>query len=94
MAKLVMRIYSDVLLNGTRNRMGSVKGLGYFVHIPPEKRKNPSAHLCPVGGERTRDYWYCHNTGSQGDVKLCRAHEVEEVYDQGADIDPALMGRP
>jgi hypothetical protein len=36
-------------------------------------------HQCSVGGELTKDYWYCHDTGKAGDTKLCRIHEVEEI---------------
>lgn len=38
-----------------------------------------AAYTCPIGGEVTRNYWYGHNTGSQGDTKLCIEHEVIEV---------------
>lgn len=78
--KYTMEVFSDEDLSGTRRQLGWVKGFsGYFSHIPPEKRKRPTALHCPVGGEITRDYWYCHNTAKGGDVKLCSEHQIERI---------------
>lgn len=72
-----MEVFSDEDVSGIRRQLGWVKGFnGSFTHIPPERRKVSSAHFCPIGHEATRDYWYCHNTGKQGDVKLCNDHQI------------------
>ena len=78
--KHTMDVFSDNIIGGIRRQLGFVRGIdGSFTHIPPEKRKRPSALVCPIGGEVTRDYWYCHNTSKQGDVKLCSEHQVNPV---------------
>ena len=75
----IVRIFIDTERDGVRRRQGLVDGFeGSFTYISPERRKRTSALVCPIGGEITRDYWYCHNTGRQGDVKLCRVHQVIE----------------
>jgi len=87
MDKVEMRVYADITVDGVRRRLGFASGYrGHFLHLPPQKRKRTAMLICPVGGEQTRDYWYCHNTGSQGDVKLCRAHQVEEINDSRDDF--------
>ena len=85
MAKVVLRVYYDAVLMGRHEKMASAKGYRGFTWIPPERRKATAMHKCPVGGELTKDYWYCHDTGKQGDTKLCNAHEVEIVYAPNAD---------
>ena len=80
MAKVELRIFHDSDVSGTRRRQAAGPGR-FFSHIPPERRKVTAAHHCPVGGELTRDYWYSHDTGKAGDLKLCREHEVIEIYE-------------
>ena len=82
MDKVIMRVYYDEILDGTRRRQGGARGYPkYFTWIPPAKRKITGEFVCPVGGERCRDFWYSHDTGSAGDVKLCRIHQVIEEYE-------------
>ncbi len=84
MDKIVLRVVSDTNFTGTRKRTAyALEYNGYFTHLPPAKRKRTAAYVCRTGGETTLDYWYCHDTGKQGDVKLCRIHEVEEQYELG-----------
>jgi hypothetical protein len=82
MDKVTIRIFHDEFLSGRRNRLGFAKGYPkYFSWIPPRNRKITGEFVCPVGGERCRDFWYSHDTGKAGDVKLCRIHQVIEEYD-------------
>jgi hypothetical protein len=82
MNKVTIRVYWDEFLDGKRHRMGSAAGFpAYFSWIPPQRRKVTGEFTCPVGGEQCRDFWYSHYTGKAGDTKLCRIHQVEEVYD-------------
>ncbi len=82
MAKIELQVFYSNQVSGILRQQASSAELGrFFVHIPPEKRRITSAHHCPVGGEITRDYWYSHDTGKAGDMKLCREHEVTEFID-------------
>ena len=76
MAKVQIRVSDGDGIDHAK--LGYAKGYrGYFNWMIPAKRK--SSFTCPVGGEQCRDFWYCHDTSKQGDVKLCRIHQVEEV---------------
>lgn len=82
MAKVELQVFYASNISGILRQQASSPELGrFFSHIPPENRKVTAAHHCLIGGEATRDYWYSHDTGKRGDLKLCRAHEVLEVPD-------------
>ena len=80
MSQVVLEVFSDSVVTGTRRRLAFAPALPgrQFSWIPPEKRRVSTAHHCAVGHEATRDYYYSHQTGRAGDLKLCRVHEMIE----------------
>jgi len=74
MTKVRMFFHHELVAGGSHRKAGYIEGRGAkFVDLQWHRRKT---HLCPIGGEETFAYW-----SNAAGLKLCRAHQVEEVFD-------------
>jgi hypothetical protein len=73
MARVRIFFNRELVAGGSFRKAGRIEGTGAkFVDLDWHRRK---PYICPVDGQQTFSYW-----SSADGRKLCRVHEVEEVF--------------